>query len=227
MAAAQQHYTGAEGKEYHEKKRGIPPEAFPWVTAFRAQRLAGEIKPTDVVFEYGVGAGWNLTGLNCAKKIGYDVTDFLEADLTKRGISFVRELRELDTAFADVVICYHTLEHVIAPADVLARLRLHLKPSGKLLLFVPFEKERRYRRFNPEEPNHHLYSWNVQTLGNLACECGWQIESACAQPYGYERIASHYAVKFRLGQPGFRLIRRLVWLIEPILEVRLVGRIKP
>ena len=227
MPGAEQHYHGTEGADYHGKKRFIPPEAFDWVARLRAQRLQSEIGLRDVVFEYGVGSGWNLAALPCAEKIGYDVSAFLEPELTKRSIRFVPRASDLPPAFADVIICYHTLEHVISPANTLRELRAWLKPQGKLLLFVPLEKERRYRVFDPQEPNHHLYSWNAQTLGNLAEECGWSIDSAGVQSYGYERIAGKYAARFRAGEPGFRLIRALIWLLQPILEVRLVARIKP
>jgi SAM-dependent methyltransferase len=226
MPAGQQHYTGAEGAAYHGGKRAIPDEAFDWVARLRAERLAGEVSPRDVVFEYGVGSGWNLAALKCAEKIGYDVSSFLGPELAKRGIRFVPKTSDLPEAFADAIICYHTLEHVISPAEVLGELRRWLKPGCKLLLFVPFEKERRYRTFNPREPNHHLFSWNVQTLGNLVEECGWSIRSAGVQRYGYERIAGKHAVRFKLGEPGFRLIRALVWLVAPILEVRLIARPK-
>jgi len=42
-------------------------------------------------------------------------------------------------------------------------------------LFVPYEKERKYRHYDSKEPNHHLYSWNVQTLGNLVEEIGFKV----------------------------------------------------
>jgi SAM-dependent methyltransferase len=224
MSTGQQHYTGTEGREYHGQKRAIPPEAFEWVARLRAERLQQDVSPNDTVFEYGVGSGWNLAALNCGEKVGYDVSSFLAPELTTRGIRFVANPSELPDHFADTILCYHTLEHVITPPDVLQELKRCLKPGGKLLVFVPYEKERWYRRYNPAEPNHHLYSWNVQTLGNLLTDCGWRVEQAGVQRYGFERIAAKYAVRFRLGEPGFRALRALVWMIRPILEVRIIAR---
>ncbi len=42
----------------------------------RAQKIAPFVKPNDVVFEYGVGQGWNLLGLLCERRVGYDVRAF-------------------------------------------------------------------------------------------------------------------------------------------------------
>ena len=56
----------------------------------------------------------------------------------------------------DVVLCHHTLEHLQNPADALTLMLGILKTGGKLLLFVPYEKERKYRRYNPRDKAHHL-----------------------------------------------------------------------
>lgn len=60
---------------------------------------------------------------------------------------------------AAVLICHHVLEHVPVPTEALTEIRRLLHPQGQLLLRVPYEPERRYRRFDPNEPNHHRYSW--------------------------------------------------------------------
>ncbi len=216
-----QHYQGAEGRLYHEKKRAIPEEAVPWVARLRAKKFQPYIKSTDVVLEYGVGYGWNLLELKCALKLGFDVSDFLRAEIEKHGIQFI-DPRQSDSS-VDVVICHHTLEHVMNPAETLQEIRRMLRPAGELLLFVPFEKERRYRSYNSAEPNHHLYSWNVQTLGNLLGECGYSVESAGLGRFGYDRFAGKLAMKWRLGETGFNAIRSLVHLVTPGVEVRLVA----
>lgn len=227
MAAGAKHYTGAAGREYHEKKRAIPPEAFAWVARLRAEKIQPHVGRDDVVFEYGAGFGWNLAALRCGEKIGSDLSEFLAEDLSRHAIRFVGQTHLLADRCADVVICHHTLEHVLSPVAVLEELRRLLKAKGKLLLYVPFERERRYRHFRAEEPNHHLYSWNVQTLGNLVEECGWKVETAGVGSFGYDRFAAKQAVRWKLGEAGFRTLRRLVHWIQPGLEVRLVATIRP
>ena len=221
--SAARHYQGVAGRAYHDGKRGIPPEAFPWVARLRAEKFSPHVRPTDTVVEFGVGAGWNLAELKCARCIGFDVTDFLEPALRELGVEFVREAAAVADASADVVICHHMLEHALNPAASLAEIRRVLKLGGKLLLHVPFEKESRYCHHDPAEPNHHLFSWNVQTLGNLATECGFKLESAAIGQFGYDRAASVLACKLKLGEGGFRLLRSCAHFVFPASEVRMVA----
>jgi SAM-dependent methyltransferase len=154
------------------------------------------------------------------------VADFLEPSLRALGIEFVADTKVLQDAFADVVICHHTLEHVLQPPDVLEEIRRLLKPGGRLLLYVPLEREAQYEHFRSDEPNHHLYSWNVQTLGNLVTEAGFQVSQAGIGEFGYSRFSAEWAAKLHLGEAGFRGLRRLLHLIRPGFEVRIVA-VKP
>jgi len=224
--AAEQHYQGDAGRDYHAVKRGIPPEAYLWVAPHRARKLAPHIRETDVVFEYGVGSGWNLAALKCARRIGCDVSDFLAPTVREHGIEFITDSSEVKDGSVDVAICHHTLEHVESPMAVLHELRRVLRPGGTLLLFVPFESEARYQRYNPTEPNHHLYSWNVQTLGNLVVVAGFQLRRSEVAVFRFDRFASRWAARLRLGECGYRVIRRLANLLDPEHEVRVVA-VKP
>ena len=223
MTGAERHYAGENAAQYHEKKRGIPEAAVGWVARLRAEKLQPHIGPADVVFEFGAGYGWNLMELRCGRKVAYDIA---ELERPGAGIEWVRELsqlNELRDGFADVVICHHALEHVIHPPETLGIIRRLLKEKGKLLLFVPFEKEGRYRRYDSQEPNHHLYSWNAQTLGNLVSECGYVVESVEVGRFGYDRFAAKMALRWKLGEPGFRFIRGAAHVLFPAAEVRLVA----
>jgi SAM-dependent methyltransferase len=223
---AERHYRGDAGRHYQESKRGLPEQAIPWVAALRTRKFAPGIRAEDVVLEYGVGTGWNLSGLSCSRKIGFDVADFLEPSLRALGIEFVADTKALPDGAVDVAICHHTLEHVLRPADALEEIRRLLKPAGRLLLYVPFECEARYEHFLPAEPNHHLYSWNAQTLGNLVEEAGFDLSEAGIAEFGYDRFAATWAVKLRLGETGFRWLRRMLHIVGPAFEVRLIA-IKP
>ena len=218
------HYIGEAGQKYHEGKRGIPAAATPWVAALRAEKFSPYIKPSDTVFEFGVGTGWNLARLICAKRIGFDVSKFLEPQVRQHGIDFIAETNAIASNSIDVAICHHTLEHVLSPADVLQEIKRVLRRNGTMLLFVPFEKERRYRHYDPAEPNHHLFSWNVQTLGNLVVEAGFQLVQARLAQFGYDRFAASWATRLRLGEEGFRVLRSATHLIKPASEIRAVAR---
>lgn len=221
-AAAQ--YRGGPGRAYHEGKRALAPAAQEWVWRLRAEKFRPWVSPTDAVVELGVGAGWNLARLNCGRRIGCDAADFLAPGLTALGIEFVPSLASLPAACADVAICHQTLEHLLEPVAALRELARVLRPEGRLVLHVPWEVERRYRRYDPAEPNHHLYHWNAQNLGNLATVLGWRIRELRVRPYGYDRFAANLAVRLRAGETGFRRLRRLLVMLRPLREVELVAQ---
>ncbi len=222
--SAKQRYEGADGRAYHETKRSIPDEAYPWVARLRAMKISPHVRPEVCVLEYGVGTGWNLAELHCKRKLGFDVSEHLADVLTAHGIEFIKDIKAVEDSSMDVVICHHALEHTPVPPDVLKEIARLLRPGGRLLLFVPFEKEKRYRSYNPDEPNHHLYSWNVQTLGNLVSEAGFDVEQSGLGRFGYDRFAAVRAKCLGLGEPGFKLVRILVHLIAPMREVRIIAR---
>jgi SAM-dependent methyltransferase len=224
MTDSVHHYQGEAGRRYHFEKRGIPEIAYPWIARLRAAKFAPHVRSGDVVFEYGAGAGWNLAGLDCARRLGHDVTEFLQTELSRHGIEFVADTRQLATGAVDVVICHHVLEHVLEPAVVLREMSRLLRPGGTLVVAVPFEKERRYRHYQPTEPNHHLYSWNAQTLGNLIMETGFVLGSVGLGEFGYDRFAAVWGQRLRLGERGFRCIRAIAHVLRPGREVRVVAR---
>lgn len=216
-------YHGASGLEYHERKRALRPEALGWVMALRAEKFQPHVRARDVVFELGVGSGWNLGRLRCARRIGCDTAEFLAERVAALGIEFVREMSAVPEACADVALCHQTLEHLLDPAEALRQLARVLKPGGRLILHVPWERERRYFHYDPNEPNHHLYTWNAQTLGNLATVLGFRVEAVAARRYGYDRFAANLAARLRAGAAGFRLLRACLVASRPLWEIELIG----
>ncbi len=217
-------YRGESGHAYHGGKRALAPAAQEWVWRLRAEKFRPWVPPDAAVVELGVGAGWNLARLNCARKVGCDAAEFLAPGLASLGIEFVPTLGALPDAWADVAICHQTLEHLLEPVAALRELARVLRPEGRLVLHVPWEVERRYRRYDPAEPNHHLYHWNAQNLGNLAAVLGWRVEEVRVRAYGYDRFAANLAARFHVGESGFRLVRRLLIGLRPLREVELVAR---
>lgn len=218
------HYTGEEGRRYHSVKRGIPAVAQPWVARLRARKLQRYVKPDAVVVEIGMGWGWNLLELRARRCIGVDVAEDLLASAHAQGIEAHADTALLANGLADIVLCHHALEHMLQPASVLGEMARILKPGGTLLLVVPFEKEKRYRRDDPEEPNHHLYSWNAQSLGNLVRACGFAVVGIRIGKYGYDRFAASLAARTHLGELGFRLLRAAMVFLKPFREIVLVAR---
>jgi len=217
-------YRGESGRAYHEVKRALDPGALPWVVALRARKFQPHVQPADVVLELGVGAGWNLGALRCARRIGCDASAFLSPKLTALGIEFVPDLKSVPDDLANVAICHQTLEHLLDPAETLRQLRRVLRNNGRLILHVPWERERRYAHYRPDEPNHHLFNWNAQNLGNLVSVVGYKIESVDIRKYGYDRFAANLAFRYRLGEPGFRFLRACLIALRPFREVELIAR---
>ncbi|WP_319409903.1 methyltransferase domain-containing protein [uncultured Desulfosarcina sp.] len=215
-------YQGEAGKVYHQK-HDVPNPAHKWIAQNRSEKLAGHVAPDDVVLEYGVGPGWNLENIACKQRLGYDLSLFLKDQLSAKSIDFITDTRALTDASIDTTICHHVLEHTPDPAQVLMEINRLLKNEGKLILIVPYEKERKYRIYDPIEPNHHLYSWNVQTLGNLVTDLGFKIKQAGLGRYGYDRALSVLALRLGMGAFGFRLMKKIALTIIPLLEVRIVA----
>jgi SAM-dependent methyltransferase len=222
---SERHYQGTAGRAYHDGKRDLPPGGLKWIARSRRSKFAEYVGIDDVVVEFGVGSGWNLVELDCSRKIGIDVADFLEQRLSESGIEFLTTSEGLQDGSADVIICHHMLEHVPSPADALTEMRRILSPEGRLLLHVPYETQRKWRRFDRAEPNHHLYAWNPQTLANLVEEAGFRAESAGLGRYGYDRFAAVVASKLRSGERGYRVARGLAHALRPVREVRVVASV--
>jgi SAM-dependent methyltransferase len=217
-------YQGESGRAYHELKRSIPKIAIPWVSRSRAEKIQPNVRPTEVVFEFGAGYGWNLAALTCARKIAFEIAESTHSSLREQGIELCTSPASLPDGSIDVVICHHTLEHLREPSRALGDMHRLLKPGAKLLAFVPYEKEARYRRYNQAEPNHHLYSWNVQTLGNLVQDCGFELLESRLGKFRFDRFAAQRAVQTRTGEAGFKLIRAIGLLIQPEFEVIIIAK---
>ena len=125
---------------------------------------------------------------------------------------------------ANVVICHHALEHVPNPLESIADIRRILSPQGKLLLTVPYEKERQFQTYNPNDPNHHLYSWNAQSLGNLLDVSGFSPGSIEIRKYGYDRAAAVMAHRLNIGARGYQTIRQAALLLMPHYELHAVTK---
>jgi len=219
----QDRYTGESGRAYHESRFAIPDTAYLWVARLRAEKIAPHLRAEHSVVEYGVGHGWNLAALQCRRRTGFDVAAHVAPIVRAQGIDFVEKSEDLHSSSADVLVCHHVLEHVPNPSSTLAELHRILARDGRLLLFVPYETGRSSRRYAADEPNHHLFSWNAQTLGNLVTACGFSLISIGIGDYGYDRVAAVWACRLKLGERGFRALRRLALLLRPAHEVRVVA----
>lgn len=215
-------YSGQAGAVYHEAKHGGGPFFDKIVAKSRAEKFQPFVKQTDVVLEYGVGTGYNLAELRCREKVGYDVAEHCRAKVELSGICFTSDARQFLKwgGRFDIVICHHVLEHVPNPIMVLSRIRRVLKPTGKLLLCVPFDKGRQFRKFSVNDIDMHLFSWNTQSICNLLLAASYEIHEAKVRPFGYERALVPLA---RLGFNTYKVGMWIIRLIRPVHEIYVVA----
>ena len=211
------------GRAYHEAVNGgLTARGYGLVAQRRAAKMQPFVQKTDAVLEYGVGTGWNMARLQARLRKGFDVATALRTQVEAQGISFVTTLTEVDKAQYDVVICSHVLEHLTHPADALSEILGLLKPNGKALIYVPYDVERKFWEYRANDPNHHLYGWNVQTLANLCVLQGFTIEKAALRKFGYERFVAQLVCRWRLPDVFYTLLLAIALFLKPAHEVEVI-----
>lgn len=93
--------------------------------------------PTGRIIDFGAGPGWFLGAFPEWERLGIEVADDAVAALHETGISHAYSLDDVADCWADVTVCYHVIEHMTDPEDVIAELRRTLRPGGHLILGTP------------------------------------------------------------------------------------------
>jgi SAM-dependent methyltransferase len=194
------HYRGAAAADYLAYQRDIGAlgaELNRW-------KFEPHIRPQDALVDFGCGTGGLLERLDAASKAGVEVSEPARLEAQGRGLTVVAAAAELAAASADVVISNHALEHTLAPLDELRELRRVLRPTGKLVLWLPLDDWRTQRRPRPD-PNHHLYTWTPLLLSNLLEEAGFDVAETRVVTHAWPPATRVLA---RLPRPLFDLLAR-------------------
>ena len=115
----ERHYLGGAGQRLPRRDGASPEAAIPWLARLRSEKLAAQVRASDVVLEYGAGLGWNLARLTCRRRLAFDLEDFLAPSIRAEGVQIIADIKALPGASVDAVICHHALEHVLQPATAL------------------------------------------------------------------------------------------------------------
>jgi SAM-dependent methyltransferase len=223
MAHAAFDYSGEQGSDYHSRRR-LPPDSEEWIARLRAGKIQPHIRQDDHVLEFGVGFGWNLMALRCAHRAGFDVTPGLRPLVEQRGIQFVSSLEAIQGAGFDAVLAHHALEHVPKPWIALGLMLALLRPGGKLIIFVPYERERKYHSYNREDRSHHLFSWTPASVGRLVSFAGAQVEHISVRRFRFERIAAVLTNKVWQSEWLYRFVHKAALALLPEHETCIIAR---
>jgi SAM-dependent methyltransferase len=173
-------YRGESAEAYFDYQRSIGELGG----RLDRRKFEPEIRPTDVVVDFGCGTGAILQQLSARAKIGIEVSEVARRAAAERGLDTVGSAAELDAESVDVVISNHALEHTLRPLDELRGLHRILRRGGKLVLWLPLDDWRVQRSAAPDA-NHHLYTWTPQLLRNLLVEAGFEVRNCRVVPHAW------------------------------------------
>jgi 2-polyprenyl-3-methyl-5-hydroxy-6-metoxy-1,4-benzoquinol methylase len=147
------------------------------------------------VLEIGSATGGLLEKLKeqgCQEIAGVELGKEFSDYASQRGFNiFTRSLEELDLKNKyDVIVTFHTMEHVYDPKAVFGAVYAALKPGGWFLGEVPNQNDWRIQIFHDElvkrlhyDPNHYYY-FSPETLTNYLKTSGFSgIEMETVERY--------------------------------------------
>lgn len=159
------------------------------------------VNTEDTVLDFGCGGGYLLNNVKCTRKAGIEINPTARELAQSMGITVHDSIAAVPDEFASLVISNHALEHVECPFQNLVDLKPKIKMNGRLVFVVPHEGP--HDKWQPDDINQHLYTWNPMTLGNLFSKAGYGV---CAvntirhrwPPRGYLKLYQFSSVLFHL-----------------------------
>lgn len=170
-------YSSAEGDAYHAGRHNEffeNPLLAKAMGDFVRITYFADLKPAQRVLEIGAGLGTNLLGIkDIAAVTAVEPSQLARDHCRSLGLEALASLDELPKGMAfDVVLLRHVIEHVQNPRKLLIEAMPLLAPGGKLIVALPIEPIEAAP--NPQDIDHHLYSWTRQTIHNLLSDCGYR-----------------------------------------------------
>jgi SAM-dependent methyltransferase len=195
-----------------------PPElsggAHEWLLAHRRSIFAPWVRAQDAVLEFGPKDRWNLEAVNAARKLTC-APKVDRSSLQNAGVTIFDSLQEVPDGVADLVICYNVLEYELEPRDIIVELKRTLSPTGYLSIHVLYDPA--FRNPKLDQVAEHYFSWNVQTLGNLAVDCGFTFVQGGVYRYPREEKILKKAARFKTAALFSRVF-------DPFEQVHIVAR---
>ncbi len=176
------------------------------------------------VLEIGSGHGFFL---EIMKTNGFDIIGY---DISKEKRKYSKKVTDVpvydininekipaDNKF-DIVVLFHTLEHIIDLITLLKNIKKLLKPKGKILIEVPnsddfhLKLNKFYKEFYWERA--HIHYFNPKILENIIHKSGFKnIRIVGVQRYGIENFF-HWKLKNKpqIENPSYSLPTELDWI---------------
>jgi SAM-dependent methyltransferase len=164
--------------------------------------------PVDLL-EIGCGPGAFLDAARARghRAVGIDFNDAAVAEARARGLSafcggFDELARHLPAGCFDAFVCFHVIEHVPDPDELLSALRGWARPGARLFLSCP--GPRRFTRLIAAQqagrsdfwdyPPQHVLRWTLPALLALLTRHGCRIDAAMEEPFAWVAAASQIGV---------------------------------
>ena len=190
----------------------------------RYQFIKKIIPKKSRVLEIGSGHGFFL---EIMKTNGFDIIGY---DISKEKRKYSKKITDVpvydininekipaDNKF-DIVVLFHTLEHITEPITLLKNIKKLLKPKGKILIEVPnsddfhLKLNKFYKEFYWERA--HIHYFNPKILKNVIRKSGFKnIRIVGVQRYGIENFF-HWKLtnKPQMENPSYSLPMELNWI---------------
>jgi 2-polyprenyl-3-methyl-5-hydroxy-6-metoxy-1,4-benzoquinol methylase len=203
-----QYYAGAYRKEYNLGE--LPAQIYQRGTREaqqRVERLKSVLKPSMSVLEVGANVGTFMKRVepHVASVVGVEPggshRDWAAREL---GLTFVKDIAELGDRKFDLVVLFHTLEHVVNPVNFLRSLTGYLAPGGIMAIEVPNVNDALIALYKiPAVPPFyyhkvHLYCFSRETLARTIVAVGGRPDITGVQRYD---LSNHLRWAIT-GQPG-------------------------
>jgi SAM-dependent methyltransferase len=185
--------------------------------AWLAERLAGRCAPARGKFLVEMMSNDGV-GLEASRQAGFDVLGVdpsnVAAEAEARGLPSVREFFGVQLAErlraergpADVIVARHALAHLSEVRDLLAGVRLLLRPGGVFLVEVPYALMLREEVQYDTIFHEHPFFWTVASLRTVLGRHGLRLTDLAFVPVNGGSILAEVRHEGAAEAPGLQAV---------------------
>ncbi|HVH51094.1 MAG TPA: class I SAM-dependent methyltransferase [Gaiellaceae bacterium] len=213
-------------KEFYELRASEEPPNDPEAKLrFRKAIDAAGLRSGEAVLDLGAKWGGLAASIDVSVEYtGLDLSEVNAAAATNAGLTLVQgdvtqPLPFADAAF-DCVFCLELLEHLIAPARLLAEIHRVLKADGRAVVSVPSPYswvEVARELFGLHDTEGHLNAFTTPVMQNLAGLTGFSVERRLGTSLRLPKMS-------RLVSTNSILARSRIYVLRPTDDLVFAGR---